>query len=159
MYLHTSYWFHLLFYNVLLLFRILRYIEDKSYLLFINALQHMYICRTPSPTACFYDVTYVRRIWEGIKDLWQIHICSHQIYAWTFIGVYLAVKIFSHCYHVRIYLFIYIIGVLENDLSLSSTKWTIIYLLVLYIQHIVKCWRFVGYLQLIAIVYTSLSTI
>ena len=58
--------------------------------------------------------------------------CSHLIYARTLTGVYQVVRMFSPCYfHVIIS-----IGILEsNSLSLSTrsrTKWTLVYLLMLY---------------------------
>ena len=58
--------------------------------------------------------------------------CSHPIYARMLTGVYQVVRMFSPCYfHVIIS-----IGILEsNSLSLSTpsrTKWTLVYLLMLY---------------------------
>ena len=63
--------------------------------------------------------------------------CSHPIYARTLTGVYQVVRMFSPCYfHVIIS-----IGILEsNSLSLSTpsrTKWTLIYLLMLY-HHVLQ---------------------
>ena len=60
--------------------------------------------------------------------------CSHLVYAQTLTGVYQVVRMSSLCYfHVIISIGI---GILEsNSLSLSTpnrTKWTLVYLLMLY---------------------------